>query len=414
MSGAVGGAVAFEVPGVPGTPRGWGRRVVRWAADTVLVVVCALCGLVFLGLELDPASGPRVRGDAALVADVLLGLPATLALYARRRAPVLVAGVLVAVSVVSGFAAVPCLVALFGVAVRRRWPAVAALGAATVLVGVVYGLLWPDPEFPQWLLVLFLLALVVPVAGWGMYVRTRHQLVASLREQAETARAEQELRVQRARATERARIAREMHDVLAHRLSLVSMHAGALEFRPGAPAEDVARAAGVIRAGTHEALEDLRDILGVLRADAAAPGGEEVSGRPQPTLDDVPALVEEARAAGADVDLHLGVPDGARPPALAGRTAYRVVQEGMTNARKHAAGRPVRVLVDGAPGTGLEVSVVDDGAAAALAPSPGAAVPGAGLGLVGLAERVALAGGELEHGRTGGGYRLRARLPWPA
>ncbi|WP_432506196.1 sensor histidine kinase [Kineococcus arenarius] len=433
MSGAVDGTVGsgraggvlLGVPRVPppapvtapvGRPARRRRRrtALRLAGDTVVVLACWATGLVLLGVELDQATGPRVRGDAALVADVLLGVPATLALYARRRAPVVVASVLVAVSAVSVVAGVPSLVALFAVAARRRWPVVAAVAAGVVLAGTVYGLLWPEPGFPAWAVPLVGLVLVVPVAGWGAYVRTRHQLVASLREQAERARAEQEMRVRQARTTERSRIAREMHDVLAHRLSLVSMHAGALEFRPDADPADVARAAGVIRTGTHEALEDLRDILGVLRAeDVTGPAGEEARGRPQPTLDALPELAREARQAGGRVRLRVDVPARAQAPALIGRTAYRVVQEGLTNARKHAPGREVRVHVQGAPGHGLEV-VVDDAGDASAPPSPPGAVPGAGLGLVGLAERVALAGGELEHGPAGDGFRLRARLPWPA
>ncbi len=396
-----------------------GRLALRLAGDTVLVLTCLGVGLVLLGVELDPATGPRTRGDLVVALDFFLGAPACLALFARRRLPVAVAVLLAAVSVLSVVAGVASAVALFALAVRRRWQVVAGPALAVVAAGVAQALLWPDPQVPTWVVAALGPVLVLPVVGWGMYVRTRHQLLASLRDQAERARAEQEMRVRQARTTERARIAREMHDVLAHRLSLVSMHAGALEFRPGADPEDVARAAGVIRAGTHEALEDLRDILGVLRAeDVAGAGAEESRGRPQPVLADLPELVEQARAAGSRVRLDLEVPARAEAPALVGRTAFRVVQEGLTNARKHAAGREVRVLVRGAPGHGLEV-VVDDGAAGAppvprTPVSPSAGVPGAGLGLVGLAERVALAGGELEHGPAGGGFRLRARLPWPA
>ncbi|NAZ87092.1 sensor histidine kinase, partial [Kineococcus indalonis] len=381
MSSTTGGTVRSAPPGgalpaapapVPATPRRRGRTALRLAGDACLVLVCLAVGLVLLGAELDPGTGPRVRGDAALFLDLLLGAPACFALFARRRAPVLVAALLVVLSAVSTFVAVPSLVALFGVAARRRWPAVAAVAAGTVLAGTVHALLWPEPGFPAWGAPLLLLGLVVPVAGWGMYVRTRHQLLASLREQAERARAEQEMRVRQARTTERARIAREMHDVLAHRLSLVSMHAGALEFRPDADPADVARAAGVIRAGTHEALEDLRDILGVLRAEeVTAAGAEEARGRPQPVLADLSELVGEARAAGSRVRLDLELPARAEAPALVGRTAFRVVQEGLTNARKHAAGREVRVLVRGAPGHGLEV-VVDDVAEGALPVFPGA------------------------------------------
>ena len=114
-----------------------------------------------------------------------------------------------------------------------------------------------------------------------MFVRARRQLVLSLRERADRAEAEQQLHVEQARQQERARIAREMHDVLAHRISLLSMHAGALEFRPDAPPEEVARAAGIVRASAHQALQDLREVIGVLREEPAVNGGPE---RPQPTL----------------------------------------------------------------------------------------------------------------------------------
>src|SRR3712207_3314584 len=108
-------------------------------------------------------------------------------------------------------------------------------------------------------------------------------------DRAEQAEAEQELRLQQARQVERTRIAREMHDVLAHRISLLSLHAGALEFRPDAPPEEVARAAGVIRASAHQALHDLREVIGVLRDDPC----DDATVPPQPTLGDLPALVDE-------------------------------------------------------------------------------------------------------------------------
>jgi len=296
---------------------------------------------------------------------------------------------------------------------------VAGVGVVEVGALVASGLLRPDPEMPMAALVGFGVLLLLPVAAWGMYARARRELFASLHGRVQRVEAEQQLRVERAQAQERTRIAREMHDVLAHRISLVSMHAGAVEFRPDSSPEEIARAAGVIRASAHQALEDLRDILGVLRADSApepAQDGRLPSGRPQPTLTDLAELVEQARGAGAPVDLQVHVLPGADVPALAGRTAYRVVQEALTNARKHAAGHAVEVVVDGAAGQGLSVLVVDRPPAVPV-PRTGARaedVPGAGLGLVGLAERVALAGGALEHGPRGAGFELHARLPWPA
>ena len=197
-----------------------------------------------------------------------------------------------------------------------------------------------------------------------------------------------------------------MHDVLAHRVSLLSVHAGALEFRPDAPPEEVARAAGVIRASAHGVPLELRGIVGVLRdedvADDVAP--------PQPMLAQVPALVEESRAAGARVTSAVDVPADAEPPALLGRTAYRVVQEGLTNARKHAPAATVEVAVHGRPGRVLTTAVSSRPAVGAAA----AGMPGWGTGLVGLSERVTLAGGELEHGPdASGSFVLRATLPWP-
>ncbi len=176
--------------------------------------------------------------------------------------------------------------------------------------------------------------------GWGLFVRARRELVRSLRELADRAGDE-------ARAAERRRIAREMHDVLAHRLSLLSVHAGALEFRPDAPAEEVAEAAGVIRENARAALDELRGVIGVLRED----GGESLTEPPQPTLADLAALVEESRAAGMRVTASIELGDAA-PPAAVGRTAYRIVQEGLTNARKHAPGAAVTLTVD-APDRGL-------------------------------------------------------------
>jgi signal transduction histidine kinase len=208
-----------------------------------------------------------------------------------------------------------------------------------------------------------------------------------------------------------------MHDVLGHRLSLLSVHAGALEFRPDAPAEEVARAARVIRENAHQALQDLREVLGVLRA----PVGE----LPQPSLADVRPLVAESGRAGMRVVLRQETTG--EVPDLVGRTAYRVVQEALTNARKHAPGAEVDVRLAGAPGQGLTAEVANGAPGPAPTPGPGP-TPGAGptpasgatggsragQGLAGLAERVGLAGGRLEHGPTAaGGWRLSAWLPWP-
>jgi signal transduction histidine kinase len=201
-----------------------------------------------------------------------------------------------------------------------------------------------------------------------------------------------------------------MHDVIAHRISLVSVHAGALEYNNDAAPAEVARSAAVIRASAHEALQDLRTILGVLRA-GPVPDGPDEPDRPQPTLADLVRLVEESRQAGMKVTFQPLPQQPVPAPADVGRTAYRVVQEALTNARKHAPGTEVTVALSGAAGDGLSVEVSN--------PWPvgrelTAVIPGGGLGLAGLGERASVAGGRLDHGRTpDGGFRVRAWLPWP-
>jgi signal transduction histidine kinase len=198
-----------------------------------------------------------------------------------------------------------------------------------------------------------------------------------------------------------------MHDVLAHRISLLSMHAGSLEFSPGASHQEIARAAGVIRTSAHAALEDLREVIGVLRREP----GDEGLHRPLPTLADLPALVQESREAGMAVRSNLALDDASAASESVGRNAYRIVQEGLTNARKHARGTVVELTVAGAPGRGLEIELRN--------PLPvggrDGEIPGAGTGLIGLAERAELAGGRLEHGLSPQGQcRLWAWLPWHA
>jgi signal transduction histidine kinase len=162
-----------------------------------------------------------------------------------------------------------------------------------------------------------------------------------------------------------------------------------------------------VRACAHEALEDLREVIGVLRTEPS--DGEPA--QPQPTIADVAGLVEESRSAGTDVSFSDRVIAGDLP-AASGRTVYRIVQEGLTNARKHAPRAAVFVTIDGAAGEGLEVEVLSRRPLAQLGLPE---IPGAGAGLIGLAERVGLAGGRLEHGRTAAGdYRLWVSLPWPA
>jgi signal transduction histidine kinase len=188
------------------------------------------------------------------------------------------------------------------------------------------------------------------------------------------------------------------------------VHAGALEFRPDAPPEEIERAAGVIRDSAHAALEELREVIGLLREMDA--DGDEGPEPPQPTLADLPALVDESRDAGMEVRLKLELEQSETIPTAIGRTVYRVVQEGLTNARKHAPGSLVDVEIGRDPNGQLTAAVVSRPRVGAMTAQAAAPPPGTGSGLVGLAERVSLAGGQLAHGYTfGGGYAVRATLP---
>ena len=377
----------------------------EWAAD-------GLCFLLAVGFTLLTVSDGMERhlDMEPLSAEAILGGLSSLGVWLRRLWPVGYAVTVIAFSLFSTAASGVTLIALFTVAVYRPLMVAGLVTAGAALASMATVLLRPDTSMPRGWQALLALVCVLAALAWGMFIRARRQLGQSLRERARQAESE---RVTQARQQERHRIAREMHDVLAHRISLLSLHAGALELRPGAPAEEIARAAGVIRDSAHRALEDLRAVIGVLRADGTGGGwGDDAPERPQPTLADISELVDESRQAGTPVRLECAVSDPATVPAAVGRSAYRIVQEGLTNARKHSQGAEVTVTVGGGKGEGLTVEIRN--------PHPpetdgSTAIPGAGSGIIGLAERATLVGGRLEHGRTPtGDFRLWAWLPWPA
>ncbi|NBE95707.1 sensor histidine kinase [Nonomuraea sp. KC401] len=373
------------------------RRSTRdWIVDTLMFLLA--CGLTVLSLpEIQNAPAPLQT------AEQILGALSCAAVWLRRRWPV---GLAVVTMLFSSYLELPggaSIVALFTVAVHRPFKISGPVALFSLVTLAPYVLLRPRTELDRGWTAALGVALVLTVLAWGIVVRARRQVIWSLRQQAEVAADE-------ARRSERERIAREMHDVLAHRISMLSLHAGALEFRPDAPTEEIARAASAIRNNAHLALQDLREVIGVLRA--VRPGdqdeGEEpVPERPQPTLADLPKLAGECRLAGMDVRLTLGVEDA---PEGLGRNLYRIVQEALTNARKHAGGAPVAVTVAGRRGKGVSVEVRNP-----MRARHGLRIPGAGAGLIGLTERAELAGGRLEHGPTPEGeFLVRAWLPWPA
>ncbi|WP_447040860.1 sensor histidine kinase [Streptomyces sp. DSM 118878] len=235
----------------------------------------------------------------------------------------------------------------------------------------------------------------------GLWNKARKDVVESLRERAERLEREQVARAEQARLQERARIARDMHDVVAHRVSLMVLHAGALEIN--AKDEKTALGAELIRTTGREALAQLRDVIGVLKA----VDGAGIALGPQPTLVDLERLLNQSRAAGMSVRRRdEGTPQ--RLPTLLEHAAYRVVQEALTNVHKHAGAAGTEVVVR-YHDHHLEINVHNEAPA-----GPVELLPGSGMGLVGLRERVELLDGEFTaEPRPDGGFTVRARLPIP-
>jgi len=354
--------------------------------------------------------------------DLALGLLAFGLSFYRRRWPFPIALALNVFGSLSVLSAGPGALVTVSLATRRVTWQILATGLVGIVASVVFWVVDPNSIGEAWWVTLALTILVtVALMLWGMYVGSRRELLWTLRDRAERAEAERELRFGQGRSNERARIAREMHDVLAHRITLITMHAGALAYRTDLTPEQIRTTAELIQTKSHEALVDLRQVLGVLRADQA--DTELPEQRPQPTFGDLRALIGEAEESGMRVLFDDRVAAAALVPDQIGRTAYRIVQEGLTNARKHAPGSTVSVAVSGSPDTGLEIAIRNP--VRVLAPSgqpgltpsgypggPASGLPASGLGLVGLVERAKLAGGRLDGRLVGGAFELSSWLPW--
>ncbi|WP_244204193.1 sensor histidine kinase [Streptomyces africanus] len=366
-----------------------GKRSWRWWAEAVLVAVVGVLSVqeAYIG------AGGTVRSPAAA-----LSVAASLALPLRGRWPRAVAASSVVVAAAFG-TVWPLLVVLFHLAQRGRGGvgalcAVAAM-AASLVIQPAHSLWAPRTYGP------LLLPAVVLVLG--LWAGSRRRLVISLDEQVRQLRVERELRAEQARLGERTRIAAEMHDVLAHRLTVLALHAGALQRRAEELPEPVAERVGLLRRTSTEALADLRDVLGALRmtdTEEARPNGA--------GLEDLPALLDEARSAGQRVEAAIDGEAGA--VSTSHRLAvHRVVQEALTNARKHAPGALVEVAVRYGPPKSTVVVRNRPGA-----PSGGSPVA-SGFGLVGLTERITSLGGTLEFGPSGaGGWQVTAEIPMGA
>ncbi len=336
--------------------------------------------------------------------DLVVGLAGAVLVFFRRRRPFTVALLLALAGLVSSSSSGFGVLAGVSLATRRKFPEIATVGVISVVTSQLFSYYEPQPhDSAPWVNFTVSLVATVAVLVFGMYVGSRRELLWTLRDRADQAESQQELRVDQARSAERERIAREMHDVLAHRISLVTMHAGALAYRTDLPPEQIRETAQVIQAKAHEALTDLRQVLGVLRSD------DGTGDRPQPTYGDLDGLIAEAAAGGMVVEFTEDLPAGQQPPDQAGRTLYRVVQEALTNARKHAVGAHVHVEVSGDQDSGITV-VVRNARRVGVLGMP--TTPGSGLGLVGLRERAELAGGTLKTIDDGQTFTLQCWLPW--
>ena len=374
------------------------------AADWIFAVVLTCLLVAATGFGDGSAGEDQARPGPGSFALVGAG---TLPLAWRRRRPIATVVAVGAVELVlsafgfpGGILAISCLVAVYSVAAHaERRQAVVALVVTPVVIGAA---MWFDREHVTpgdvvWNLAIFLTAWVL-----GDNLQARRARAAALEERALRLERERDEAAERAVEAERSRIARELHDVVAHSMSVMVVTAGAARRIIDRDPDAAREAMGNIETTGRQALDEMRRLLGVLRRD-----GDDTLGRaPQPSVKHLDALVHQLTDAGLPVSLEI---EGEPRPLAAGLdlSAYRIVQEALTNTLKHAgpATATVRLSYGAAA---LELRVIDDGRGGAADRTAG----DRGHGLIGMRERVALYGGELVAGpRSGGGFEVRATLP---
>ncbi len=393
-----------------------GRSVVGVVVTVLAVAASLVTGIVNMSLEVSLPGTDEVHASVGAVLGWLLGIGASVLLVWRHRWPLVVTGVAVIPPLLLRADSMAALIALAALMTRFtgwwRWSGATLVFAATGFAVWRDAGRYPDMSLAEtWISTESTTAKVTGVVlTAAVYTAVpltvgvvRHSVIRTRRQAAEQAA----LRDQVTRREEQARIAREMHDVLGHRLSLLSLQAGALEVTA---TPDAAEAAKTVRTTARQSLDDLRQVIGVLRGSGfadRAPGG--AAEPPQPTLADIPDLITGARQAGLPVNVTVLLDQASTAPAPLGTAAYRILQEALTNVLRHAPGTPAEVMVRGGPGAGLALDVVN-----ALPPQP-VPSPGSGTGLTGVNERISLLGGTLTAGpadeRT---FALRAWLPWVA
>jgi signal transduction histidine kinase len=383
-------------------PRRFQGPFARWprAADAALAAAVFLAAVFVVE---GPGDSLVVRSiDDVPIPVLLVFAVASAALYWRRHAPLAVLAVALvawALTIGSGYADLGgvAIIALYSAGRYATSDRLAQLGVgAAIVVVVLDNRTAPDP----WGEAVF--GAVVMFVAWyvGRRVRLRQQRAAELRR-------EQAAEARRIVIEERTRIARELHDVVAHRVSLMTVQAGAAKAVAAQDPEGALRAMSAVEEAGRQALDELRHLLGILRPETDRDGLG-----PQPGLADLPRLVEQTRGAGMDVSLATdGVAAGL--PARVDLFAYRIVQEALTNVLKHAGPGARATVRLGTDPQGIIVEVLDDGRDAAGLPGPDPDDAGArGHGIVGMRERARLLGGTLAAGpRPGGGFSVVAHLP---
>jgi signal transduction histidine kinase len=325
-------------------------------------------------------------------------------LLVRRRYPLVTMGIIFAALIVEAVLHSPIvvqplvLVAVYTVASRLPWRTSLVISVVTFAADLAAeAFSRGELTFPNAITSLVPMAAAYVV---GAYVGTRVAYIDSLQARAAQLDRERELLAQQAVGEERVRIARELHDVVAHHLSLITVQAGALQTQVSADSDAHATAEIISRTG-RQAMDEMRRMLGVLRL---GDGAEALRHAPQPSVTDIPSLVDETRAAGVAVALHFDGEPRPLPPGI-DLSAYRIVQEALTNVLRHAGPAQCTVRLTYAADA-LVLRITDDGRAA------GGESNGAGHGLIGMRERVALFGGEFFAGPVqGGGFAVEAKLP---
>ncbi len=407
---ARGTALRPPLPVYPPPPMTRWGRIWRYSVAALMGALSFLTMLMIYDLEgfTDQRIGTLITVDL-LLAPVLFVMMAL-----RRKYPLFA---IVVSCMAAGFGSLgsgAISITVISVATRRRWKELVPAGVFWLIStwtmqqanGGAFGSSIAELAIGSFGSLAILLVI-------GLFIGGRRQAIGALHARIAAAEDIRDARFAQARSNERSSIAREMHDVLAHRIYLVALHAGALSFRTDLAPEQVAETAEIIRDNSHQALKELRTVLGVLRDPAH--GFDETPDLPQPALTDLAGLIQDSRLAGTRIDLQ--APDellasfGELDPTIS-RNAYRVLQECLTNARKHAPHALITLDLSGDQNTGLLMECRNT-----LHSSPSLTqdldTPGSGLGLVGMQERIRASGGTLEFGSLSDkSFAVKVWLPW--